>query len=75
MGRADAARSEDVVVSLAERVQRVDDRILLVGDDAHFLQVYPRDRQHIGEMADILVLGASGEEFVADGEHGGGYDG
>ena len=26
-------------------------------------------------MTDILVLGAAGKEFVADGEHGGGDDG
>ncbi len=58
MGRANPARSEDIGVFRPERIERLDDRILLVGDDADFLEIDAGNRQEIGEMADILVLGA-----------------
>ena len=38
MGRADAAGGEDIVVAVAQRIQRRDDVGLLVGDDADFLR-------------------------------------
>lgn len=74
MGRADAAGGEDIIIAGAQRIQRFDDCMLLVGDDAHFLQVYSGHGEHIREVPDILVLGASRQQFVADGEHGGGHD-
>lgn len=75
MGRADAARGKDIIITAAQRVQRLDNRFLLVGDDADFLEVNAGHGEHIREVADILVLGAAGRQFVADGEHGGSHDG
>lgn len=74
MRRPDAARGEDVIILAAKRVQCLDNRVLVVGDDPHFLEVDAGKRQQIGEVADIFILGAAGEKFVADGEHGGGDD-
>ena len=75
MGRADAAGGEDIGVARPQRIQRLDDGVLLVADDAHLLEVDAGEEEHVGELADILVLGAPGKKLVADGEHGGGGDG
>ena len=72
VGRADAAGGEDVGVARAQRVDRVDDLVLVVGDDAHFLQVDADGGQVVGDVADVLVLGAPGQDLVADDENGGG---
>ena len=74
MRRADAAGGEDVVVAVAQRVDGGDDLVLLVGDDADFLQVDADRRHDVGEVADVPVLGAAGKNFVADDDHGGGDD-
>ena len=72
MGRADPAGREHVSVALAQRVQRHDDLVLLVGDDAHFLEIDADRGEILGDEADVLVLGAAGQDFVADHQHGGG---
>ena len=71
MGRTDAAGCDDEIIAGAQGVDRLDDRILLIGDDPHLLQIDARQSHHLGEMADILVLCAPGQKFVPDGEHGG----
>ena len=74
MGRADAAGGEDIVVARAQRVDRSDDLVLDVRDDAHFLEVDADRRHDVGEVADIAVLGAARQDFVADDQHGGSDD-
>ena len=66
VGRADAAGGEDVVVAAAQRVHGIDDLGLLVGDDAHLLQLDADGGQMVGDVADVLVLGAAREDLVAD---------
>ena len=74
MRRPDAAGGEDVIVGDAQRVERRDDRVLVVGDHAHFLQIDADGGEIIGDVADVLVLGAAGEDFVADDQQRGGDD-
>ena len=68
VGRADAAGGEHVVVAAAQRVERGDDLRLLVGDDAHLLEIDADHGQVFGDVADVLVLGAAGQDLVADDE-------
>ena len=72
--RADPAGGEDIVVARAHRVQRVDDLVLDVGDDAHFTQANPLHIEPGRDLRDILVLRAARENLVADHQHGGGPD-
>ena len=74
MGRADAAGGEHVGVARAQRVERGDDLGLFVGHDADFLEVDADVGEIFGDVADILVLGASGQDLVADDENRGGDD-
>ena len=74
MRRPDAAGGEDVVVASAQCVDGRDDLVLLVGHDANLLQVDADRRHDVGEMPDVPVLGAAGQDFVADDDHCGGYD-
>lgn len=74
MRGADAAGREDIGVTGTHGIHRGDDLVFLVGNDAHLLQVDADRRHDIGEVADILVLGAAGQNLVADDEHGGGDD-
>ena len=69
MGRADAAGGEDIGVARAQRIDRRDDRLLVVGDHPHFLQVDADGGEIVGDVADILVLGAARQDLVADDEH------
>ena len=74
VGRADAAGGEDVGVAVAQRVERVDDRRFLVADHADLHQVDADRGQIFGDVADVLVLGAPGQDFVADHQQSGGDD-
>ena len=74
VGRADAAGGEDVGVAGAERVHRRDDLGLDVGHHAHLAEVDADIGQVLGDVADVLVLGAPGQDLVADDEDGGGDD-
>ena len=74
VGRADAAGGEDVSVAGAQRVERGDDLRLLVGNDADFLQIDADGGELFGDIADVLVLGAAGEDLVADDQKRGGDD-
>ena len=66
MGRPDTAGGKDVIVAMAQRVQRRDDVGLLVGDDADLLEVDPDIGEVFGNKADVLVLGPAGQDFVPD---------
>ena len=70
--RADAAGGEEVGVPRPERVDRFDDLALLVRHDPDLAQIDADIGQMLGDVADVLVLGAPGEDFVADDEKGGG---
>ena len=59
-------------VACAQRVQRGDDLGLVVGHHAHLVQVDADVGQVLGDVADVLVLGAPGQDLVADDEKGGG---
>src|SRR6185295_4022041 len=71
VGGPDAAGGEDVVVSAAEGVHRRYDLVLHVRHDAHFAKIDPDGGKALGEVADVLVLGAAGEDLIADDQQGG----
>ena len=68
MGGADAAGGEHVGVARAQLVERGHDRRLVVGDHPDLDQVDADPGEIFGDIADILVLGAPGQDFVADHE-------
>ena len=72
VGRADAAGGEDVGVARPQRVQRGDDLGLVVGHDADLGQIDAEFGATVGDRADVAVLGAPGQDLVADHEDGGG---
>jgi hypothetical protein len=74
MGRADATGGEDIGIARPQRVERGDDLRLFVGDDAHFLEIDADVGEILGDVADVLVLGAAGQNLVADDKQGGGDD-
>ena len=73
MGRPDPPGREHIVVTPPQRIEGRDDLVLDVGDDARLLHVHADLRQILGDIAEVAVFGAAGEDFVADHEHGGGY--
>ena len=75
MRRPDAAGGEHIGVAAAQRVERRDDLVLLVRHHPHLLQVDADIGEVLGDVADVLVLGAPGQDLVADDEDGGGDDG
>ncbi|MNT40630.1 hypothetical protein D3C72_1769550 [compost metagenome] len=72
VGRADAARREDIVAGRAQGVQRPDDLILTVADGARLHQVDPQGRQKAGDGVQVRVPGPAGQDFVADDQDSGG---
>ena len=56
----------------AQRIERRDDFGVLVRHHPHFLQVDADVGQVLGDIADVLVLGAPGQDLVADHQDGGG---
>ena len=69
MGRPDAAGGEDIGVCFAQRVEGLDDGVLVVGHHPHFLEIDADGGEIVGDEADVLVLGAAGKNFVADHKH------
>jgi hypothetical protein len=65
MRRADAPGGEYVGVPGAKRVQRRDNVGFIVSNNASLLEVDSDIRQVIRDEADVLVLGPSGQDFVA----------
>ena len=71
MRGADAAGGEDIGVARPQRIHRRHDLLLHVRHDAGFLEVDAERRQVVREKPEVLVLGAAGEDFIADQEDGG----
>jgi hypothetical protein len=71
MGRPDTAGGEDIDVARPKRLKRIDDRPLLVTDHPHFLEIDPERGQIFRDIADVLILGAAGQDSVADHHEGG----
>ena len=46
---------------MPERIERIDDRCLLVADHPHFLEIDADRRQIFRDIANVLVLGAAGQ--------------
>jgi hypothetical protein len=51
---------------MPERVERFDDRGLLVTNYAHFLEIDTERGQIFGDVANVLVLGSARQDLVAD---------
>jgi len=75
VGRPDAAGGEDVIVAMAECVQRIHDLGLDVGNHAHFAEIDAEVGEILGDVADVLVLGTAGQDLIADDQDGGTDDG
>src|SRR5690606_18989322 len=56
------------------RVESGDDLFLHVREDANLAQIDPYVCQILGDVADVLVLGATGQDLVADHQKRGRYD-
>src|SRR5215470_1591020 len=61
--RSDPASGEDIAVATPERV---DNRSLLVANHPHFLEIDTHRRQIFGDIANVLILGATGQDLAAD---------
>ena len=74
MGRTDPAGGDHVVERRPALVHRVDDLPPVVGDDTDLAQPDAERFQALGEIVDVLVLGAAGKDLVADNHDAGGDD-
>src|SRR5262245_31000126 len=70
MGRPDTASREDIGVTMPKRVKRIDDSTLLVADHPYFLEIDPERGEVFRDIADVLILGAAGQDFIADHQEG-----
>src|SRR5262249_47548336 len=66
VGRSDPASGEDICVAMPERIECVEDRFLLIADHPHFLEIDAEPRQIFRDTADVLVLGAAGQDLATD---------
>src|SRR5262245_16287583 len=66
VGRPDSAGGEDIGVAMPERIECIDDRFLLIADHPHFLEIDADRSQTFRDIADVLVLGAAGQDLAAD---------
>src|SRR5262249_13537953 len=66
MGGPDPAGGEDVGVAMPERIERVYDRRLLVADHPHFHEIDAERGEIFRDIANVLILGAAGQDLVAD---------
>src|SRR6516225_9350409 len=62
VGRPDPAGGED----RPERIECIDDRSLLVANHPHFLEIDADRRQIFRDIADVLVLGAAGQDLATE---------
>jgi hypothetical protein len=74
MRRADAAGGEQIIVARPQRIDRLDDRILTSATTRTSLQADALHVQPERDLADILVLRAAGQDFIADDDQCGGVD-
>ena len=72
--RPDATGGEHVRIFRTQGVERCDDFRSIVGDHPHFLQIDADRGEVVGDIADVLVLGAPRQNLVADHQHGSGDD-
>src|SRR5688572_21029758 len=72
MGGADAAGGDDVIELHPALVDRVDDRVFDIGNDASLAQPHADLVQVHRQERQIGVLGAAGQDFVADHDQAGG---
>src|SRR5438034_11752689 len=68
MGRPDPAGGENIGPAMPERIECVDDRSLLVAEHPHFLEIDAERRQIFRNIADVLVLGAAGQDLATDAD-------
>ena len=66
MSRSDTTSREDISVAMSERIERIDDRGLLVADHPHFLEIDTERGQIFSDIANVLVLGPARQDLVAD---------
>src|SRR5215813_4142454 len=66
VGRPDTAGGEDIGVAMPERIECIDDRSLLIADHSHFLEIDADRGQILRDIADVLVLGAAGQDLTTD---------
>ena len=69
VGGPDPAGGDDIVVAGAQGVQGVDDLVLDVGHGTRLAQVHPVHAQIPGNVPQIGVLGAAGQDLVTDDQH------
>jgi len=72
MGWTDAPGCKDKIIPGPKRVQGRDDLGFHIAHHARFFQVYPARAQKTGDIIDVGVLGAAGQDLVADHQDGGG---
>ena len=72
VGGSDAAGGEDVVVARAQCIERGGDVLGVVRHHPCLLQPDPHLAEPLAQEGEVLVLGAPGEDLVADDERGGG---
>jgi thioredoxin reductase (NADPH) len=65
-GNSAGQAAEDIGAAMPERIECVDDRSLLVADHPHFLEIDAERRQIFRNIADVLVLGAAGQDLATD---------
>src|SRR5690606_36883127 len=70
----DAAGGEQVVVRRAQRVDRLDDALLVVGHHAHLGKADALDLEPACDLGDVAVVRAAREDLVADHDERGGPD-
>src|SRR5208283_827059 len=65
MRRADAAGREKIIVTLAQRIDRRDNLSCDIGNHARLAEIDADLAQLIGDIGDVLVLRAAGQDLVA----------
>ena len=70
MGRANAARGEHIGVARPQGIQRGNNIALVIGNTARFPEVNAQAHEIVGNEAQILVLGAPGQDFIANQQYG-----
>ena len=71
MGGADAAGGDDEIIGSAQGIEGGDDLAFHIRHHARLFQVDAAQTQEPGDIVDIGILGAAGEDFIPDHQHGG----
>ena len=66
VGRADPAGREQIIVRGAKQIDRLANPLLVIGHDPHLRQPDALIVQPGRDLRDILVLGAAGQDLIAD---------